>query len=98
MNCYLVKLRLTGVWEEPVDTRYDYRDPRCDTKKRTGRFNCDVAVWADSQERAIEIARGYDYSTEEYDVKDAVVEEANLDCTDNRVEEESLEIIYQETL
>lgn len=96
MNCYLVELRLTGVWEEPVGTVRDYRDPAVETRWNSEIFGCEVAVWANSKERAKEIARNHDYSTDEYDVKSVVVMGAFFDCEDPEWTEEELEVTYQE--
>ena len=97
MNCYEIKVRLSIQYEDGDHTCH-YRDPMCKTWTVRTFVKATVCAWADGEERAVDLVNTLDFEKGEwnYDVTDHEIESISLCCTDDRVEDESIEIEHME--
>lgn len=97
MNCYEIKVRVAIQYEEG-DTTYHYLDPRCKTWTVRTFIEATVCAWADGEDRAVDLVNTLDFEQKDwnYDVTDYEVESISLCCTDDDVDNESVEIEHIE--
>ena len=93
MNCYEVNIDLLVVYERS-DGRYPYPDPRCRTWTVRDTLGALVYIWAESADRAREMAidMGRGQGDRPYDIYGVEVRSIKLCETDDTVTEESIEI------
>jgi hypothetical protein len=95
MNCYTVYLLLDGYWMEPADT-LDPRDPAAEFYTQHGTFNAIVEVWAETESRARELAEGYDFRPETFNVTMANIDRVEYICSEPDYTEEEFGDVYVE--